>query len=325
MNYSKKLRPLYLYDFLQSSTDENCGVTMSEIIDYLYSLNITAERKAIYDDIMLLTEYYNADIMNVRNGKRSEYRLMSRKFQLAELRLLVDAVQSSKFITAKKSDSLIKKLKTLAGPTDAETISGQVVVTGRIKSMEETIYYNVDKINLAISKNRQISFNYFEWTPEKQKRLKRDGKKYVVSPLSLCWDDENYYLIADENGTIKHFRVDKTNNIVICDQLRQNTNFDSGSYTNRVFGMFGGEECDVTLECDNSLAGAVIDRFGKNIIIVPHNNTFTFTVTVRISPQFFGWLCGFGDKIKILSPKSVKDEFLATVNSICNTYRSNNE
>lgn len=147
----------------------------------------------------------------------------------------------------------------------------------------------------------------------------------MVSPLSLCWDDENYYLIADENGVIKHFRVDKTNNIVICDQPRNNVNFDAGIYTDRVFGMFGGNEYDVTLECDNSLAGAVIDRFGKNVMIVPDQNTFTVTVTVRISPQFFGWLCGFGDKVKILSPKTVKDEFLTTVASILNTYRSNND
>lgn len=318
----QKLKTLYILDYLTSNTDDTVGVTVPEIINHLSSLGIDAERKSVYEDIALLTDIYGADIMPCRNGKRHEYRMMSRSFETAELRLLVDAVQSSRFITRKKSDELIKKLKTLSGPAVASTLTGQVVVTGRIKSMVETIYYNVDYINTAIAADRMITFNYFEWTPSKQKQMRRDGARYTVSPLSLCWADENYYLIADEDGVVKHFRVDKMHRILVTDTPREGADsFDPSAYSGKVFGMFAGREERVTFSCANHLAGAVIDRFGKEITLIPDGDRFRFTAAVRISPQFFGWVCGFGAEMRIESPDSVLREFLATVSGITREYQ----
>ncbi len=317
----QKLKLIYILDFLKQSTDDMHGVTMQEILTHLERLDIKAERKSVYEDIALLTDVYGADIICCREGRRHEYRLMSREFQLAEVRLLADAVSSSKFITRKKSDELIKKIGSLVGGDAARTVTSQVVVAGRIKSMEETIYYNVDIINSAISDNVQITFNYFEWLANKQKRLRRDGARYTVSPLSLCWDDENYYLIADEDGSIKHFRVDKMTKIAhTATRRNQNPDFNANNYAEKVFGMFGGTEQTVTIECHNSLAGAIIDRFGKDIILIPDGDIFRFTVKVQISPQFYGWLCGFGDKLKIISPQSVVSDFKTNLKNIQKQY-----
>lgn len=318
---NQKLKILYILDYLAGHTDDTVGVTLSEIISHLGSLGISAERKTIYEDIALLTDVYGADILPVRNGSRHEYRLVSRDFETAELRLLVDAVQSSRFITRKKSDALIQKLKTLAGPAAASTLTGQVVVSGRIKSMNETIFYNVDLINTAIAANKMITFCYFVWTPQKKKQMRRGGARYCVSPLSLCWSDENYYLIADEDGTVKHFRVDKMDSIGISDLPRAiPCDFDAENYGGKVFGMFGGEEQTVTFRAKNHLAGAIIDRFGKDTMLIPDGDEFTFTVKVRISPQFYGYVCGFGADITILSPKSVADAFCGTVTDILKNY-----
>ncbi len=318
----QKLKALYILEFLQKNTDENVGVTVNEIIDHLASLDIDAERKSVYDDIIQLTDIYGADIVLTRNGVRHEYRLMSREFESAEVRLLVDAVESSKFITQKKSSALIKKLKTLIGPTDASELSGQVFVLGRIKSMEETIYYNVDAINRAIGEGVKICFGYFEWTVKKQKRLRHDGKKYTVSPEALCWDNQNYYLIANDGGTIKHFRVDKMQDIQIINEKREkHPDFDESRYANSVFGMYGGNEKSVTLVCKNSLAGAIIDRFGKDAMLIPVDDEhFSVTVTAQISPQFYGWLCGFGADLKIESPDDVANDYKNILKEILDAY-----
>ncbi len=317
----QKLKILYIYDFLQKNTDQDVGVTVAEIISHLASFGITAERKSIYDDILALMDY-GVDIITERNGSRHEYRLASREFESAEVRLLVDAVQSSRFITQKKSSALISKLKSLVGPTESKGLLGQVLVFGRIKSMEETIYYNVDAINGAITGDNKISFVYFEWTEKKQKRLRRDGQRYVVSPEALCWDNQNYYLIATENGILKHFRVDKMQSIKPVYEKRElSADFDEGRYKNSVFGMYGGRECQVTLLLKNTLAGAFIDRFGKDVIMIPQDNDcFSATVSVQISPQFFGWLCGFGSDIKILSPGDVADEYKNNLSEIVKLY-----
>lgn len=318
---NQKLKLMYIYEYLKESTDENRGVTIPEIIEHLAGLDIEAERKSVYEDLALLCDIYGADILPVRNGSRHEHRLMSRDFETAELRLLVDAVQSSKFITRKKSDQLIKKLRTLAGPSVSATLAGKVVVSGRIKSMNETIYYNVDYINTAIAENKRITFNYFVWTPQKKKQMRRDGARYEVSPLSLCWADENYYLIADEDGTVKHFRVDKMDRISITDlPCAANDKFRPENYSESVFGMWGGDSLPVTFRAKNHLAGAIIDRFGKDIMLIPDGDSFTFTVNVSVSPQFYGYVCGFGADIAIVSPKSVADGFKSAVKDILRVY-----
>lgn len=324
---NQKLKIIYLYDILKRDTDSGHGITMRRIIERLAALGVAAERKSVYEDIALLRDVYGADIETVRAGGHSEYRLLSREFELPELKLLVDAVQSSKFITERKTDELIKKLESLASVNEARGLHGQVFVRGRIKTMNETIYYNVDAVNDGIVGNRAISFRYFEWTPARKKELRRGGALYTVSPLALSWDDENYYLIAfdERDNKIKHYRVDKMQDIRCTERSRQLpggfSDFDAAQYTKKVFGMFGGSEKNVTLCCSDGLAGAVIDRFGQDVMTVPGNSgSFTFTVSVQVSPQFFAWLCGLGDKIKIQAPSDVKDEFIRYIKRIEESY-----
>ena len=319
-SYGQKLKPLYILEILKSNTDEDHGITMLQLIEKLKAYGITAERKSIYDDIALLRDHFNADIYC--DGK--SYRLLSGKFELPELKLLVDAVQASKFITSKKSAQLIKKLESLTSVHGARMLQGQVYVRGRIKAMNETIYYNVDLLNEAIAQNRNISFHYFEWTASKEKRLRRNGHLYIAEPCALSWDDENYYLIAFDldDKIIKHYRVDKMLDISklenscghICD-------FDAAEYTKRIFGMFGGREETVSFCAENRLAGAVIDRMGQDIMTVPHGEYFTFNAPVRISPQFFGWLTGLGGGITVLAPQYVKDEYLSYLSEIESKYK----
>ncbi len=321
---AQRLKILYIYDILKNETDGEKGITVAEIIAKLENYGVYAERKAIYEDISALSNLYGADIIKQKTSNRFEYRLASRDFQLPELKLLVDAVQSSRFITRKKSDELISKLESLTSKHQALELRGQVYVTNRIKTMNETIYYNVDDINKAIITDRKITFDYFEWTPDKKKHLRRNGKRYMASPLALSWVSENYYLIAyDDNADkIKHYRVDKMLKIELLDQKRTLCQFNIEAYTSKVFGMFGGREEKVSLLFDNSLAGAVIDRFGSDVIMIPNGNQFTFTVTAEISPQFFAWISGFGNLAKITHPQTVKNEYIEYINSILNQYET---
>lgn len=321
-----KLRILYVYDILKRMTDSEQGIAMREILNQLQIRGIEAERKAVYDDISLLCSEYGADIVCLSAGGRSEYRLLSRDFELPELKLLVDAVQSSRFITEKKTGELISKLESLASVRGARELQGQVFVRGRIKTMNETIYYNVDAVNEGIVKNRKISFHYFEWSPDRRKKLRHGGRLYTVSPLALSWDSENYYLIAfdAESGLIKHYRVDKMLDISCTDEPREGVSqldgFDAALYGRGIFGMFGGRERTVTFRCENTLAGAVIDRFGQDIITVVQGDAFTFTADVQVSPQFFAWLCGLGRGIEIEFPEDVRCDFREYLRKILEKY-----
>jgi len=307
---NQKLKLLYLARMFYEKTDENHPVTVQEMINFLGAKGITAERKSIYDDVASL-EVFGLDIIR----DRGRYYLGQRSFELAELKLLVDSVQSSKFITENKTLSLIKKIESLASVHDASLLQRQVYVRGRVKSMNESVYYNVDEISSAISNDREIRFKYFEYDISKEKRLRRGGEFYEVSPFALMWDDENYYLLAYEapEDRLKHFRVDKMQGISVLESRRRGreafARVDMSAYSKMVFGMFGGLEQTVRLRFAAHLVGAVIDRFGKEIMIVPDGEEyFTVSVTVAVSPQFYGWLFGFGDEVEVLSPESVRNE-----------------
>ena len=268
---NQKLKILYVMRMLIEETDEEHPLSVAEIIKRLDSNGISAERKSIYDDIETLN-LFGLDILSRRSEPRGYY-VASRDFELPELKLLVDAVQSSKFITEKKSRELIRKIEGLAGRFEARELQNQVVVSNRIKTMNESIYYNVDKIHSAISSNSQISFKYCEWTVEKRLEPKRGGALYTVSPWVLTWDNENYYLLAHdkESGGIRHYRVDKMLGITIIGEERggreQFEKFDIAAFSKSTFGMFGGEETELEILFSNSLIGVVIDRFGKEAAI----------------------------------------------------------
>jgi predicted DNA-binding transcriptional regulator YafY len=308
----QKLKLLYLMKILEEKTDDQHALTVGELIEALGRYDIAAERKSIYDDIEAL-RLFGLDIETVRS-KTTGYYLAGRTFELPELKLLVDSVQSSKFITHKKSMTLIKKIESLCSAYEAQSLSRQVFVAGRIKTMNESIYYNVDNIHTGIGDNRKISFQYFEYAITKEKVLRRDGERYVVSPFALTWDNENYYLIAYDSDAsrIKHYRVDKMTDIQITperrDGLEHFKNLDVAVYSKKLFSMFSGEEETVRIEFTNRLIGVVIDRFGKDVAVVPSDDEhFIARVGVAVSPQFLAWIAGFGNEARVLSPDSVVD------------------
>ena len=308
---NQKMKIIYLMWLFTEKTDATHYITMTDILDYLSSNDISAERKSIYADIEALRNY-GFDIKGFQQKGKYLYHLVNRKFELAELKLLVDAVQSSKFITAKKSNELIKKIGSLASTYESKELQRQVYVSNRIKTMNESIYYNLDQLHKAINWNKKITFQYSQWTVDKKIKLKKGGALYKVSPWALMWDNANYYLVAFdlEEEKIKHFRVDKMRHINLTEDKRdgktQFEKFDMGVYATKMFGMFGGKEEKVRLECKNDLVGVIIDRFGKDAMIIPIDDEhFRINVDVEVSQQFLAWVIGLGEGAKILSPESV--------------------
>ena len=309
------LKTFYIMQILLERTDETHSLNGSDIGTILKKeYGITMDRHTLYGEIDKLSEV-GLDIIK-REGKTGGYYVASRQFELPELKLLVDAVQSSRFITKKKSSELIEKLETLCSREEAKQLESQVVVYNRPKTVNETIYYNVDMLHSAIYHDRQIKFRYVEWTVQKKQEYRHKGAFYTASPLHLIWGDENYYLIAyDEKAEkTKHFRVDKMRNMEILEENRSEASSldktDLAGFSKKTFGMFGGTDQQVRLRCRNYLAGVVIDRFGSDVWIMPQDKEFfTAAVTVTVSPQFFGWVTAIGKDMRIESPEDVIKQY----------------
>ena len=332
-NPKQKQKLLYIMKLFLEKTDEEYGITVADIIEYLAEFDIAAERKSIYNDIETLRDF-GMDIVKTKVGKISLFSLVSRDFEIQELKLLVDAVQSSKFITQRKSRELIKKIENLSSENQAKELHRQVIVANRVKNSNEEIYRNIDSISRAINHRRKISFYYTQWQVsrtgvKKIVRVRRhNGMRYLLTPKALTWDDENYYLIAydAELDLLKHFRVDKMEEITVeekrADSSKAVDKFDLAAYTKQIFGMYGGTLTNVKLCFDDSLVGVVVDRFSDKVFISPNSDgTFTVSTDVMLSPQFFGWLFSFGDKAKLLTPLSAQDEFKAYLDSVAEKYQ----
>ena len=306
---NQKLKILYIYEYLMKFSNENHPVKASELISMLEKKGISCDRKTIYSDISALQDY-GMDIETVP-GRNGGYFVASRIFELPELKLLIDAVQSSRYLTEKKSRELIGKLCAQCNEEDAKFVRRNVFVSGRVKSMNESIYYNVDTIQEAISENKQITFRYFDWDIRGQRAYRE--KNYIASPYGLLQDNENCYLLAfSERHGVTSYRVDRMANITLLPEKRlpcpELTDTNLQQHANRMFQMFAGEMVDVKMRFHKTLLNVVIDRFGKETMLIPDGEEhFIFTVKVAVSPMFLSWVIGFGGMAKILYPQSVAD------------------
>ncbi|MGN1167876.1 MAG: helix-turn-helix transcriptional regulator [Lachnospiraceae bacterium] len=328
-SYNQKLKILFLMDFLLRETDAEHTVSMNDILQEMEKNGIRAARKSVYNDLAMLKEY-GMDIEYQRE-KPEGYYLASRTFELPELKLLVDAVQASRFITEKKSRSLIKKIEGLSSRHEAGHLQRQVYVADRVKTMNESIYYNVDKIHSAISEDVKINFQYMKWIiksgTDRELCLAENGKNYDISPWALSWTQDNYYLIGydSQSSLLKHFRVDKMAEISILNEKREGKekfgNFDLAEYSKKMFGMFSGEEQVVRIRFPKHLLGVIVDRFGKEVPIRQEKEGYYIArISVFVSEQFFGWLTGLGKSVIILSPENVRREYQLFLDTILKAY-----
>ena len=328
---NQKFKLYRLAQIMQEQTDDEHYITMPEIMDGLAKYDVTADRKSVYNDLRDLS-VLGIDVEGEPVGNRYHYHVVNRAFELPELKLLVDAIQSSKFITEKKSNALIKKLETLVSKYDAQKLQRQVFVSGRIKTMNESIYYTVDAIHKAISENKKIKFQYYQWNVKKEMELRHNGVWYHISPWGLSWDDENYYLVGYDSDTeqIKHYRVDKMLHMSVLTTERQGKrafeHFDLAAFAKKTFGMYGGADVEVTFRCVRHLAGVILDRFGQGVWMVPVDDEhFRARAVVAVSPQFFGWVTGLGAGIQIEGPASVREEYQAYLRQILEAYGEKKE
>ena len=324
---NQKLKLLYLKEILMRETDDRHSLTLPQIVKRLNDCGVNAERKTLYSDFEALRRY-GVDIIGEQARRSFYYHVGNRDFELPELKLLVDSVQSAKFMTDKKSKALISKLEAMASKYEARKLHRQVVISGRVKTMNESIYFNVDKLHEAIGTDSQIRFKYFQWNVKKEMELRKGGAWYQVSPWALMWDDENYYLVGydGEEKKIKHYRVDKMLRISLLIAKREGREefreFDMPRYNKSLFGMYGGEEVKITLEAENEFAGVLIDRFGKDIIIRQVDaGHFQTVVNVAVSNQFFGWIMSLGNGVKIVAPEAVVERMRQAIKLLNEMYK----
>lgn len=320
----QKLKLLYIMRILLEETDENHTITVNEIIKKLEVHGIAAERRSIYDDLELLRDCYGLDIEK-RKTKTHDYYVASRDFELPEIKLLVDTVEASRFITHKKSMELIKKLTALTSHHNESLLRRQVHVYDRVKNNSELIYYSVDAIHEAISTNRKITFQYFDRNLHKEKVLRKEGKFYVKSPIALTFDSDNYYLVVYECEwkQYAYYRVDRMQAVSVLPEERElpEAAFDLMKELRPVFRMYGGQRADMCVEFSNELAGPLMDKFGQDIIMVPKaEERFEVHFRAAISPPFLSWLIGFGNKAKVISPPWVIDEMKCLMSEVTSQY-----
>ena len=326
-SFNQKLKILYLMKFLQEKTDREHPVSVKDIIQTMEAYGISVERKTVYDDIETLRTFGMK--IGSRRGKPAGFYLEERTFELPELKFLMDAVQSSKFITEKQSAALVRKLENLASVHEAKKLKSQVFLMPGIKTLNEEIYTNIETIYDAISANRQISFRYYQWTLSRELKPKRGGERYRVSPGKLLWNNDNYYLMGldESSGVVKHYRVDKMMDVAVEEEKRSGESvfrdFDMGRFSAETFGMFDGKETILKIRFSNELVGVVLDRFGKKAVLQRSDDTHFFLQThIRVSGQFFGWLTGLGSGAEIVSPEKVRKEYKSFLTKILKTYKS---
>lgn len=303
-----KNRILYVFRYLWENTDENHPTTVYEIINHLKGIGISAGRKTVADDIEQLQECGYDIVCN--KSRQNQYFIGARDLELPELKMLVDAVQAAKFITPKKSKALIKKLTGMASPFQAGELKRQLYIDGRVKTTNENVYYIVDMLYSAINEKKQITFKYYEYTPEKKKVFKHNGQLYRFSPFDLVWSNDCYYVFgfSESHGKVVKFRVDRMYRPELTDQpaMKKPKNYNINEFCRQVFMMYDAECCTVDILCENSMMKAIIDRFGDKVKTKAMDcGHFVATVEVSCSPTFFAWIFTYAGKLKLLSPRHI--------------------
>ncbi len=327
---NQKSKLLYLMKIFLEETDDSHALTLAEIKKRLLDYGISTERKSLYDDFECLRDF-GLDVVQERHVRSATYHIGNRLFENSELKLLVDTVQSARFVPKKKSKTLIDKLASLASSYDAQQLQRQVYVAGRIKAENNKIYYNVDTIQNAIAANGQIRFRYFSWTVNKKPQLRHDGAYYQVSPWALCWDNENYYLIAynSQDHDIRHYRVDKMLDVQEANAAREGREtfrqLDMAAYEQSMFSMFAGQKMSVEILCTNGLANPIIDQFGQDVMIQKKDEQhFVAKATVAMSRQFLHWVMALandsGDEAVIIGPPSAVEAAKAEAMRVAGQY-----
>lgn len=320
MGKETKLRPLCLLKILYEKTDEDHPLSTNELIALMESeYGLYAYRTTIAADVEQLKKF-GMDIRTIKMAS-NQYYIGNRRFSLFELKLLIDAVESSKFITEGKSKELVGKLIALASENKAFELKRNLCIEGRIKPSNEQIYYIVDALNDAINQGKKVSFQYFQYNVKKEQKLRHDGEIYIFSPYTLVWNGDYYYVIgfSDKHQSIGSFRVDRIFNQPKI--LRENAvpcpkDFDEAKYVKTMFRMYNKEPQMVELICDNDLMDAIIDKFGCDVKTYAYSmSAFKVEIELAASHVFYAWVFGFGGKVKILGPKNVKDEYAGMVKS----------
>ena len=303
---------------MKEKTEDEHSLTTPQIMKELENYDVKKKKKSIYTDFQDMTEKFGVEIIKEQIGRETYYHVGAREFELAEVKLLIDAIQSSKFITQTKSRELITKIKSFVSEHQAKQLQRQVYINDRVKTMNESVYYNVDDIHTAINQNKKIRFKYYKWDINKKLVPRHNGDWFVVSPWALTWDDENYYMVAFDNldHKIKHYRVDKMMRISIEEEQRNGKeafkNFDMAEYSKATFGMYQGQKTKVKIRLANYMCGVFIDRFGKDITFRPVDNEHSeLHVDVNVSPQFFGWIFSLGKDVKVVGPEEVVEKLRA--------------
>ncbi len=312
-NEVQKIKLLALYDFLCRETDENNPLSTAEIIERLKFDGIAVERKALINDIKVLNEW-GYEVQSFKK-KSFYYYVGYRKFDTAELRVLMDAVQAARFINENKTVELCEKIAELAGKNNAEILNKTVVYNNTVKHDNKNLFYTVDVISRAIDQKIKISFEYFNYDVNKKKVYRKERARYIVNPLALVLSGNNYYLVCynDKYKNLSNYRIDRIENAATENDkitpVKEFENFSVNEYCKQTFSMFMGELLTVELEADNDMIDEILDRFGKDVdVTYKQKSYFRIKVAVRVSPPFFAWIVQFQGRIKIKSPQSVKDE-----------------
>lgn len=323
MNYGKYyigIRLLLLKEYLQANAGKNRIVQRRELEKYLKEQGFPVEKKTLYADFAVLDDVFGLHLEYDQHKKG--YRLLNPPFEPYELRLLVDGIQASKFITKEKAKEITEKVKNLAGKETRETLNRQAYVVDRVRSMNDSVVKDADRIHQAIAEDRKIAFRFFHYQPDSNhtKTYSKKGSAYIVSPYELGWNNGKYYLYAYDGKMMRYFRVDRMENISfpLPDKREGKELYSKKPFAQKkakVFDMFGGKEYDVRIRFRNHLADVVIDEFGKDTLMIPVDEEhFTITVPIEVSSTFFAWVSTFGRRVKILSPEPVVEkmkEFLA--------------